>query len=79
MEQKALDNDLKILSSYISSALKSLEIWAQVYEITNPITNFRAKNEKRLGKVYEWLVFLNMVFWRYALIKGLLSSITMIY
>lgn len=53
MKQKALDNDLKILSSYISSALKSLEIWAQVYEITNPITNFRAKNEKRLGKVYE--------------------------
>ncbi len=47
MEQKALDNDLKILSSYISSALKSLEIWAQVYEITNPITNFRAKNEKK--------------------------------
>ena len=62
MKQKVLDNDLKMLSNYISSALKSLEIWAQVYEITNPITDFRAKNEKRLGKVYEWLVFLNMVF-----------------
>ena len=70
MEQKALDNDLKILSNYISSALKSLEIWAQVYEITNPITDFRAKNEKRLGKVYEWLVFLNMVFLAICAYKG---------
>ena len=55
-------NEYKMLSNYISSVLQSLEIWAQVYEITNPITEFRAKNEKRLGKVYEWLVFLNMVF-----------------
>ena len=70
MKQKALDNDLKILSSYISSALKSLEIWAQVYGITNPITDFRAKNEKRLGKVYEWLVFLNMVFLAICAYKG---------
>ena len=70
MKQKALDNDLKILSNYISSALKSLEIWAQVYEITNPITDFRAKNEKRLGKVYEWLVFLNIVFLAICAYKG---------
>ena len=55
-------DEYKMLSNYISSVLQSLEIWAQVYEITNPITDFRAKNEKRLGKVYEWLVFLNMVF-----------------
>jgi|GEM_PF-5310609 len=55
-------NEYKMLSNYISSVLQSLEIWAQVYEITNPITDFRVKNEKRLGKVYEWLVFLNMVF-----------------
>lgn len=55
-------NEYKMLSNYISSVLQSLEIWAQVYEITNPITEFRAKNEKRLGKIYEWLVFLNMVF-----------------
>ena len=55
-------DEYKMLSNYISSVLQSLEIWAQVYEITNPITEFRAKNEKRLGKIYEWLVFLNMVF-----------------
>ena len=55
-------NEYKMLSNYISSVLQSLEIWAQVYEITNPITEFRAKNEKRLGKIYEWLVFLNIVF-----------------
>lgn len=70
MKQKALDNDLKILSSYISSVLKSLEIWAQVYETTNPITEFRLKNEKRLGKIYEWLVFLNIVFLAICAYKG---------
>ena len=51
-----------MLSNYISSVLQSLEIWAQVYEITNPITEFRAKNEKRLVKLYGWLAVLNIVF-----------------
>lgn len=55
-------DEYKMLSNYISSALKSLEIWAQVYEITNPITDFRAKNEKRLVKLYGWLAVLNIVF-----------------
>ena len=77
MEQKI--NEYKIVSNYISSVLQSLEIWAQVYEITNPITDFRAKNEKRLGKVYEWLVFLIWYFWRYALTINLLLPLTMIY
>ena len=62
MEQKALDNDLKMLSSYISSALKSLEIWAQVYEITNPITEFRLKAKKVLAILYVGLVLLNFLF-----------------
>lgn len=69
-ETKGVRQWFKILSNYISSALKSLEIWAQVYGITNPITDFRAKNEKRLGKVYEWLVFLNMVFLAICAYKG---------
>ena len=61
-ETKGVRQWFKILSNYISSALKSLEIWAQVYEITNPITNFRVKNEKRLVKLYGWLAVLNIVF-----------------
>lgn len=77
MKQKT--DEIKMLFNYISRAYDSLEIWTQVYEITNPITEFRAKNEKRLGKVYEWLVFLIWYFWRYALTINLLLPLTMIY
>ena len=55
-------NEYKMLSNYISSVSQSLEIWTQVYEITNPITDFRVKNEKRLVKLYGWLAVLNIVF-----------------
>ncbi len=68
MEQKI--DEAKMLEDYIRGAFSSLRIWAQVYEITNPITNFRLKNEKRLGKVYEWLVFLNIVFLAICAYKG---------
>lgn len=70
MKQKALDKDLKILLSYISSGIRALEIWAQVYEITNPITEFRLKSEKRLRIIYEWLLFLNVVFLAIYAYKG---------
>lgn len=60
MKQKT--DEIKMLFNYFSRVYESLEIWAQVYKTTNPITDFRAKNEKRLVKLYGWLAVLNIVF-----------------
>ena len=51
----------KMLFNYFSRVYESLKIWAQVYEITNPIKESALKNEKRIMKLYEWLVLLNFV------------------
>lgn len=60
MKQKK--DEIKMLQNYISRALKSLEIWAQVYEITNPITNFRLKAKKVLAILYVGLALPNFLF-----------------
>lgn len=57
MEQK-----YKTLWYHISRAYDSLEIWAQVYEITNPITEFRLKAKKVLFVLYMGLALPNFLF-----------------
>ena len=60
MKQKT--DEIKMLFNYISRAYDSLEIWTQVYEITNPITEFRLKAKKMLAILYVVLALLNFLF-----------------
>ena len=60
MEQKI--DEVKMLEDYILSAFSSLRIWTQVYEMINPITNFRLKAKKVLFVLYLGLVLLNFLF-----------------
>lgn len=60
MEQKI--DEVKMLEDYILSAFSSLRIWTQVYEMINPITNFRLKTKKVLFVLYWGLVLLNFLF-----------------
>ncbi len=60
MEQKI--DEAKMLEDYILSAFSSLRIWAQGYEMINPITNFRLKAKKVLFVLYLGLVLLNFLF-----------------
>ena len=60
MEQKI--DEAKMLKDYILSAFSSLRIWTQVYEMINPITNFRLKAKKVLAALYMGLALLNFLF-----------------
>ena len=60
MEQKI--DEAKMLEDYILSAFSSLRIWTQVYEMINPITNFRLKAKKVLAALYMGLALLNFLF-----------------
>lgn len=61
MEQK-MDIETKMLNDYIRGAFSSLRIWAQVYEMINPITNFRLKAKKVLFVLYLGLALSNFLF-----------------
>lgn len=60
MEQKI--GEQQMLFNYISRAYDSLRFWAQVYETTNPITNFRLKAKKMLAILYVGLALSNFLF-----------------
>lgn len=54
--------ETKMLFNYFSRVYESLKIWAQVYEIINPIKDITLKIEQKIGKLYGWLVAFNIFF-----------------